>query len=133
MIGRLQVVKSLATNAVTLLGDVDELKVDREGPNHPYRFIGAQALKQPFKLPLGSARPFVRTLTAKSFAKRADILFDFKQALATEPPERFAQQIAQTANVRPQRRVLRLINARHFVEHLSEPSYQHKGSMGQRV
>src|SRR5262245_26158826 len=120
-----------------LLGDVDELKVDREGSDHPYRFIEAQALKQPFKLPLGRGRPlprpFVRMLTAKSFAKRSDILFDFKEALAAEPSERFAQQIAQAANVRPQRRVLRLINARHFVEHLSEPSYQHKGSKGQRV
>ena len=48
---------------------------------------------------------------AKSFAERADILFDLKKAPAAETPERFAQQIAQTVNVRPQRRVFRLIGA----------------------
>jgi len=48
---------------------------------------------------------------AKSFAERANVLFDLKKALASETPERFAKQIAQPANVRPQRRVFRLIGA----------------------
>jgi hypothetical protein len=71
-------------------------------------------LKQPFELTLSGFRLLAEAFAAESFADRADALFDLKQALAAETLERFAQQIAQPANVRPQRSVFRLIGAWHL-------------------
>src|SRR5215813_5130464 len=111
LIGRAQFVKALATDAVILLRDVDQLKVDREGPDHAYRLVQTQSSKQTFKLTLGPGRLPGALGSAKSFAESADVLFNLKKALSSETLERFAQQIAQPTNVRPQRRVFRLIGA----------------------
>ena len=84
-----------------LLGDIDELEIDREGADQTDGFIEAEAAEQFLESSFGRRRMVLSQL----LAQRAHALFRLEQPLAAEPFQGFAQQIAEAMNVGAERRV----------------------------
>lgn len=86
-----------------LLGDIDKLKVNREGANQADGFIKLKTGEQLFQ----PSFCFRRMRCAKLFAQGAHALFGLKEFFSAEPPQRFAEQIAEPVNVFAQRQIFR--------------------------
>src|SRR5262249_20106854 len=93
-----------AADAVVLLGDVDEAKVERESPYHGLGLSGREAAQRLEEGPRRVA-PFLARPAPSRDGELADALLEGKEVLALELDENLAEQSPEPAHVASQRPV----------------------------